>query len=692
MANARLFKAIVICLILTLAVSGFAITKQEKFTRSTDEVWQISGAIHNNGPARDNDEFMTYRYIVSTDGGETWSEAMGTGDHGMYTVTGEGEEADTAGGWPGASYDVGTVVDNNNMIHFIAVLNDYGEDYNPFDRVNGLYDVCGDISGENVDYTLIVAQGDGAFTWANAGKDMDGNLYAVYVNIVTPEEGDAFGELYAVKKTGDAWGEPVMLFGALDPVDNYPSITPTVGDYFWVVYEMPNVDTGRFDHYTIKVSADLSEIGDPLFSGASSNAYYSYYVTAANPIDQDLVDGHVYLTTLHDYNVNTDVVNMPADGNEWTGEILEGPSRYPSIMLYPDPDMGGLPWVFSNVGPPGGGEYHHDWYTYDALGYNGGDWLPQMPIDSTMYDGTRSILYCNQGVVTTDGRIVSGVNNWGQFTPEGFRTTYSDDMGETWSEGQEIWSIFDDGETFVGGYITQNHLLAGPENTVWVAFCGQYGETDFQGPDIEVTGLSSFMLNEPWLVTAEITDNASMVTYADVNWTTGDPNDPEAPWAWLEADSAHADDAGYGTYFFTMPSDTMFGEALADGDEIWFYVFGQDESSNMSGSVMAKLTIGEGWLETSTPAELPASIELGQNYPNPFNNSTVIPFTLDKRAQVNLSVFDINGRKVDTLKNGWLPAGTHQFAWTGDNVSTGVYFYVLETQGQRQMAKMTLLR
>jgi len=695
MTSGKVFKLFTICLLLAWVVTGAAITRTEKFSRDIDKVIQLNGQHRQSGPARDADDLLTYRFMFSADGAENWSDPMGLGDHGMYEIKGEGAEVETVGAWGAASYDMGAVIDNDNYIHFIAVLNSFSEDYNPFGRVNGLYDVSADCMGENVEYTLIAEQGDGEFFWSDGGRDMDGNLYAIWVNVVTPEEGDAYGQIWAAKKTGAAWGNAVLIVDMIDAANNFPHMTYMVGDYFWVIYEMPNVESGRFDHYTVKVSSDLATIDDPISTGASSSHYFSYYVGANDPIAQDYADEAypcVYFTTLNDYNVNTWVGHMGIDEEAWSLENLTGPSRYPSMMMQPDEEIGGTPWVFSNVGPPAGGSYHHDWYTNDANGYNGGDWLPQTPVDSAMYEGGRFILYCHQGVLTTDGRLVSGVNAWGQFTPEAFRVKYSDDMGENWSDANELWSIFDEGETFVGGYIAQNCLLAGQENSVWVAFCGQYGETDFTPPKIEVTGLSSFMLGESWVVSAEITDAASMVTYADINWTLGNPEDPEAEWDYLENDSAQVDDAGYGAYFFTLPSDTMLGQALTAGQEIWFYVYAEDESGNAGGSYEAKITVNEGWLETPKPSAIPVTVELGQNYPNPFNSSTSIPFTLDRTANVRLSIYDVTGREVTTLKNGWLPEGRHTYSWNGDGVSTGVYFAVLETGDQRYMSKITLLR
>lgn len=59
---------------------------------------------------------------------------------------------------------------------------------------------------------------------------------------------------------------------------------------------------------------------------------------------------------------------------------------------------------------------------------------------------------------------------------------------------------------------------------------------------------------------------------------------------------------------------------------------------------------------------VPATVRLGQNVPNPFNPTTAIPFQLESREDVTLSIYDVKGRLVRTLLKGMRDAGTHGFA------------------------------
>jgi immune inhibitor A len=94
---------------------------------------------------------------------------------------------------------------------------------------------------------------------------------------------------------------------------------------------------------------------------------------------------------------------------------------------------------------------------------------------------------------------------------------------------------------------------------------------------------------------------------------------------------------------------------------------------------------------------LPANCLLGNNYPNPFNPTTNIDLNLKSAGNVTLSVYDILGKKVETLISGFYPAGNFTLTWNGtDNngieVSSGVYFYEIITEDEKQTKKMTLIK
>jgi hypothetical protein len=79
-----------------------------------------------------------------------------------------------------------------------------------------------------------------------------------------------------------------------------------------------------------------------------------------------------------------------------------------------------------------------------------------------------------------------------------------------------------------------------------------------------------------------------------------------------------------------------------------------------------------------------------QNYPNPFNPSTKINYGLKKAGNVEISVYNILGNKVATLVNGFKSAGNHSISFNASNLSSGVYFYKIISNGFIETRKMIL--
>jgi hypothetical protein len=83
---------------------------------------------------------------------------------------------------------------------------------------------------------------------------------------------------------------------------------------------------------------------------------------------------------------------------------------------------------------------------------------------------------------------------------------------------------------------------------------------------------------------------------------------------------------------------------------------------------------------------------LAQNYPNPFNPSTTISFNVQKRAKVTLNVFNTVGQKVATLLNGEINPGAHEVEFSGNDLTSGVYFYQLTVDNFKRIKKMVLMK
>lgn len=94
----------------------------------------------------------------------------------------------------------------------------------------------------------------------------------------------------------------------------------------------------------------------------------------------------------------------------------------------------------------------------------------------------------------------------------------------------------------------------------------------------------------------------------------------------------------------------------------------------------------------SNSSVIPEKFFLYQNYPNPFNPATKIRFDLAKTGSVKLTVYDVSGRQVAELLNANYAAGEYSFDYNAENLSTGVYFYKLETPEYTNIRKMILVK
>lgn len=89
---------------------------------------------------------------------------------------------------------------------------------------------------------------------------------------------------------------------------------------------------------------------------------------------------------------------------------------------------------------------------------------------------------------------------------------------------------------------------------------------------------------------------------------------------------------------------------------------------------------------------VPNTMELKQNFPNPFNPSTNIRYGIHKSSFVSLIVYDINGRIVEKVVSEYQQPGYYEASFSGEGLSSGIYFYRLETDGVSEVKKMTLLK
>ena len=90
--------------------------------------------------------------------------------------------------------------------------------------------------------------------------------------------------------------------------------------------------------------------------------------------------------------------------------------------------------------------------------------------------------------------------------------------------------------------------------------------------------------------------------------------------------------------------------------------------------------------------QVPDNFVLSQNYPNPFNPSTTIQYSIPESGNVSLQIFNTLGEEVANLVNEYQEPGIYKVNFNAENLSSGVYYYRLESGRFSQTHKMILLR
>ena len=133
----------------------------------------------------------------------------------------------------------------------------------------------------------------------------------------------------------------------------------------------------------------------------------------------------------------------------------------------------------------------------------------------------------------------------------------------------------------------------------------------------------------------------------------------------------------------------FFGLASSGGNPFG----GGPFSKVIRGAIIDSVTYGTILLNVhQISLEIPYGYSLSKNYPNPFNPSTNIKFDIPVKENVRLVVYDQLGREVRELVNETLSTGSYEYLFTANNLSSGLYYYTLQTGNYTQTKKMLLVK
>ena len=148
----------------------------------------------------------------------------------------------------------------------------------------------------------------------------------------------------------------------------------------------------------------------------------------------------------------------------------------------------------------------------------------------------------------------------------------------------------------------------------------------------------------------------------------------------------------YGDSAWTVWSGSPINVDPTDATQVYFVVVSQNDAGS---DFDYTLTFTDG--EMSTEPEIPLHFAVSNAYPNPFNPQTNINVDLAADQKIQVHIYDIQGRLVQTLYDGELNVGSHILTWDGSAmngkaVPSGTYFVRLNGDGMESWQKVTLLK
>jgi photosystem II stability/assembly factor-like uncharacterized protein len=113
-------------------------------------------------------------------------------------------------------------------------------------------------------------------------------------------------------------------------------------------------------------------------------------------------------------------------------------------------------------------------------------------------------------------------------------------------------------------------------------------------------------------------------------------------------------------------------------DENNGWIAGGSLSEPNSGIILKTTNGGLTYIEEEGQETIPIDFALLQNYPNPFNSTTNISYTLSRKSNVLITIYDLMGKIINVAASGIRKEGEHNIVWENDNLASGIYFYRFE--------------
>ncbi len=166
-------------------------------------------------------------------------------------------------------------------------------------------------------------------------------------------------------------------------------------------------------------------------------------------------------------------------------------------------------------------------------------------------------------------------------------------------------------------------------------------------------------------------------------------------WQALSGGKSNAKSAAVGDVSMVTASEGF--DLLPDGEKQVIFVIGYgltlDGMKSQIGNALLKAADISVRVDESAEPDNPAAFSLKPVYPNPFNGRTTVSYYLPADTELRITIFDILGRKIETVLDSYKSSGEHTFVLNGDRLSSGIYILSIEAgPGMQAFRRFTVLK
>jgi len=224
---------------------------------------------------------------------------------------------------------------------------------------------------------------------------------------------------------------------------------------------------------------------------------------------------------------------------------------------------------------------------------------------------------------------------------------------------------------------TLPEVTGAPTDTVTVQL-DVFGLENLEGMDITIT------FNEQVIDALGATLNGGILENENFGYQVNTNNDNEIIlWIYALGDPY----SGSGTVAFI---DFEVVGVVDDSTDIAFTQFDVNEVDYLCNTEDGSLLVVPYSINGS---DIPKEIFLGQNYPNPVKSSSEIYFGLNRKSDVDITIYNLKGQLVETVIQGSFDPGYHSVNYSVENLPNGIYFYKMSVDGvDKEVKKLLLIR